>query len=326
MQKYEKKASYGQNIRTAKQKKLHSKASVGNNCYLCSRNLFNVNVVNSLIYTTTDGNMRVEHYKDFIHLGHFTGGQSCDAMVRENMLVYVFSGQVIITAGGHTSKLRAGDTYLLRRNHKATKRVSIGRKGEPMEALFVYLPQRMMRRFAQAASLDLGGMRRWTGRMPFVMLPQNALFAQFFQSLRGYFEVDAFPSEKLVDVKMLELVLTLLEVRPDLKPLLFDFAEPWKIDISHFMEQNFTSDLSLDDFAHFTGRSLASFKKEFTSIYGEPPMRWIIGRRLDEAKHRIEQGAKSKDVYLAVGFKNLSHFSKVFKQKYGVAPSAVGLK
>ena len=195
-----------------------------------------------------------------------------------------------------------------------------------MEALFVYLPQRMMRRFAQEASIDLGGMRRWTGQMPYVMLPQNALFAQFFQSLRGYFEVDAFPSEKLVDVKMLELVLTLLEVRPDLKPLLFDFAEPWKIDISHFMEQNYTSDLNLDDFAHFTGRSLASFKKEFSSIYGEPPMRWIIGRRLAEAKHRIEQGAKTKDVYRAVGFKNLSHFSKAFKQKYGIVPSAAGSK
>ena len=100
MQKYKNKANHRTNIRTAKQKELHSKANVGNNYYLCSRNLSNVNIVNKLIYTTIDGNMRVEHYKDFIHLSHFTGGQSCDAMVRENMLVYVFSGQVIITAGG----------------------------------------------------------------------------------------------------------------------------------------------------------------------------------------------------------------------------------
>ncbi len=276
-----------------------------------------------LIYTTVDGNMKVEHYKDFIHFSHFFKGQSCEAVVRENMLVYVFSGEVVIKAGGHTLLLHPGDTYLLRRNHKATKLVRTAPDGTPMEALFIYLPQRMMRRFAQESAIRLDGMRRWTARLPYVMLPQNALFAQIFQSLRGYFEAEAFPSEKLVDVKMLELVLTLLEVRPDLKPLLFDFAEPWKIDLGHFMEQNFTSDLALADFAHFAGRSLASFKKEFSQIYGQPPMRWIINRRLDEAKQRIEQGYMPKDVYLAVGFKNLSHFSKVFKQRFGVAPSEV---
>ncbi|MDR0725200.1 MAG: helix-turn-helix domain-containing protein, partial [Prevotellaceae bacterium] len=33
------------------------------------------------------------------------------------------------------------------------------------------------------------------------------------------------------------------------------------------------------------------------------------------------EGKKVSDVYLEVGFKNLSHFSRVFKQQFGYAPT-----
>ncbi len=48
-------------------------------------------------------------------------------------------------------------------------------------------------------------------------------------------------------------------------------------------------------------------------------------KRLTDAYYLLKQkGAKVTDVYLDVGFKDLSHFSFAFKKAYGVAPSMVG--
>jgi len=275
---------------------------------------------NSLIYTTMDEISRVTHYSDFIHLCHIDNGENCNTVVRENMLVHIFSGAVDFTVAGHVTRLRAGSTYLLRRNHRALKR-AMTIDNEPMEGLFVYLTQQQMRHIAQQATLDLRGMKPWDDKKPFVVIDERPLLEQTFRSLRHYMTASEPPSERLFDIKMFELVFTVLEVQPELTPLVFGMDEPWKIDLLEFAERNYSSDLSLDDYAHLTGRSLSAFKKEFATLTGQPPMRWIIDRRLDEARRRIMQGGKPKDVYLEVGFKNLSHFSKIFKQKYGVSPS-----
>ena len=52
-------------------------------------------------------------------------------------------------------------------------------------------------------------------------------------------------------------------------------------------------------------------------------MKWIVSRRLEEARRLIEdEKERPLDVYLRVGFKNLSHFSTAYKRQYGYPPSA----
>ena len=49
----------------------------------------------------------------------------------------------------------------------------------------------------------------------------------------------------------------------------------------------------------------------------------FIEKRLKVAHDRIRnENKKVSDVYLEVGFKNLSHFSSAFKRQFGYAPSA----
>ena len=88
------------------------------------------------------------------------------------------------------------------------------------------------------------------------------------------------------------------------------------------MEKNFQFNVGLNRFAYMTGRSLATFKRDFQKIYQQSPSRWLVRRRLQEAHFQIkEQGKRPSDVYYNIGFEDFSHFSQAFRQVYGVSPS-----
>ena len=41
-------------------------------------------------------------------------------------------------------------------------------------------------------------------------------------------------------------------------PILFDFDEPWKIDLLDFLNENYMDNLSMEQIVSFIGRSLAT--------------------------------------------------------------------
>ena len=100
-------------------------------------------------------------------------------------------------------------------------------------------------------------------------------------------------------------------------------VEPWKIDIIGFLENNYTLELSIEDMARCTGRSTATFKRDFAKVSNLTPHCWLIKRRLRAARELLsnDEAASVTEVCYRVGFKNLSHFSRCYKAEYGLAPS-----
>ena len=75
--------------------------------------------------------------------------------------------------------------------------------------------------------------------------------------------------------------------------------------------------LSLEEIASYTGRSLATFKRDFAKVSDLTPQKGIIKRRLEAAHDLIKSGKKKvTEACFDVGFKNLSHFSKIYKARY----------
>lgn len=66
-----------------------------------------------------------------------------------------------------------------------------------------------------------------------------------------------------MELKLQEGLMALLSIDERFVPTMFDFNEPWKTDIIGFMEENYMYDLSIEEIAHYTGRSLATFKRDF---------------------------------------------------------------
>ena len=153
-------------------------------------------------------------------------------------------------------------------------------------------------------------------------LPSNRPdIVSLFESMTPYFKSNIQPTEELLQLKMVEGIYVLLNTGKSLYASVFDFTDPWKIDILDFMESNYMNDISMEEIANYTGRSLSTFKRDFKKCSILSPREWLIRRRLEAAHELIRQGGlKVSDVCFKVGFKNLSHFSKIYKETYGVPP------
>ena len=96
-----------------------------------------------------------------------------------------------------------------------------------------------------------------------------------------------------------------------------------KIDLLDFMQKNYRLDYSMTEFAKASGRSLSTFKRDFRKISELSPERWLTDYRLRSAVELLRRGRRVSDACFDVGFKNVSHFSAIFKRKFGVTPGEV---
>lgn len=247
----------------------------------------------------------------------------CEEMVSEHMLVYLCSGELELITPEKKHHLKKGDAFFLKRNHLVRKIKQPSKNGEPFKGVFLQLKMPFLKRMLTEHQIIVPLVSNSaTKNATYVTLEKHPFLTGLFTSLEQYFDAQQYPSKDLMESKLKEAVFTLLQLRPDLGQVLFNFSSPWKIDLEEFMNKNYKCDLSVDEFAHYTGRSLSTFKKDFARIFSLTPSRWIVKRRLEEAKYLIEtMGAKPAEVYLEVGFKNLSHFSTAFKKEFGYPPS-----
>ena len=90
------------------------------------------------------------------------------------------------------------------------------------------------------------------------------------------------------------------------------------------MNQNYRYNVNLERFARLTGRSLATFKRDFEKVFQTSPHQWILKKRLDEAHYLLTEEKKSaSDIFVDLGFEDLSHFSYAFKKHFGYSPKSL---
>ena len=106
--------------------------------------------------------------------------------------------------------------------------------------------------------------------------------------------------------------------------LLTDFSEPGKVNLVDYMEKNYMFNMPLKKFSYLTGRSIATFNRDFRKAYHISPQKWLIQKRLELAHYLLkEDNKKPVEVYFVSGFENLSHFSYSFKKHFGYSPSKI---
>ena len=268
----------------------------------------------------TDG-INTLRYSDIFLAMYFDDGKSCMHRNHSHVLVYMYSGEIVIEEKGKTTRLHKGECAFIRKDF-SVQMTKQAWNGEQFKAIFLMFSPKFLRSFYNRLDKNTLPKDAKRNKISLCKLPSNRPdIVSLFESMTPYFNSNIEPTEELLQLKMCEGMYVILNTSKNLYASVFDFTDPWKIDILDFLESNYMNDISMEEIANYTGRSLSTFKRDFKKCSTLSPREWLIHHRLEAAHELIRKGGrKVSEICFEVGFKILSHFSKIYKERYGISP------
>ncbi|CAL2084613.1 AraC family transcriptional regulator [Tenacibaculum sp. 190524A02b] len=159
----------------------------------------------------------------------------------------------------------------------------------------------------------------------FFTIDNDEYLGYYFNSLTTITNKRSTFSNALLSIKFEELLMYLLsKYGARFENYLISLVTPETSSFKKSIEQNIFTPLSLEEIAFLCNMSLSTFKRHFLKEYNISPGKWFREQRLLKAKELLEQGnLTSSDIYLNLGYNNLSNFSNAFKTRFGINPTQV---
>lgn len=159
--------------------------------------------------------------------------------------------------------------------------------------------------------------------MPYWIIENDSYIMTFVDALDAVKVQNKVLRQKLYAVKLEELLLYLLDkYGGSFETYLLSLVSNEHSKIKTVVEKNIYSGLKLEEIAFLCNMSLSTFKRSFEELYHSSPGKWLKDQRLEYAKVLLERKEKkASEIYLDIGYNNLSNFSAAFKKKFGVSPN-----
>ncbi|HEX8660024.1 MAG TPA: AraC family transcriptional regulator [Hymenobacter sp.] len=242
----------------------------------------------------------------------------------ENLLLLVLSGQKIVRMAGQPDLLiGAGEGAFIRKGLYLMSSVSAGEQF--YESVLFFLKEEPVRQFVQQYQrhFTVPATAEPAATLTFGLTPA---LQGFVQSVLPYFESCSSAQAPLLQLKFQELLLHFV-LGPEAAcyhQFLLHLHHTGRYDLRLLMEQNFQRPFSLTELAFLSGRSLATFKRDFQAVFRQPPAQWLKARRLEHAHFLLRTTALNvSQVADEVGFTGTSHFVQAFRERFGYTPGRV---
>lgn len=251
---------------------------------------------------------------------------SVDYWSDRNYFVYILAGTKKWISKDRGYVLTAGDALFVRRGAYTAKRYD----KEEFCALLIFLTDDFVKSVLEKYPLagpPLPGAD--TEFDPIIPITVDDVLSAYFNSVMSYFPQRVSPPRELLRIKFEELILNVLnsESNRALATYLRKWHQTGKVSIQSVMENSFMYNMSLEEYARLCARSLSTFKADFYETYKMSPGKWLIETRIHYAKCLLETSDEPiNDIAFKSGFKNTTHFVRVFKERYHVPPLQYRLK
>lgn len=236
----------------------------------------------------------------------------------DNFFIYILGGKKVWQTFDGTYEAFAGQAVFVKKGANIVHQFY----DQNFCALIVFVPDQFIIETIQHSQLpSVVPSRKSTDSV--ILLEMEPVLTAYFQSVFSYFGQEKKPPAPLLELKFRELIMCILASgkNDQLGEYLRSLCEKNRVCIEEVMERNFIYNMKLEEFAKLTGRSLASFKRDFTSAFNTTPGRWLMQRKLRYAKHLLEMTDKNiNELSFDAGFESPSHFIRSFKHHYRLTP------
>lgn len=242
-----------------------------------------------------------------------------DLFSESNYIAYVVSGKRVFHLPGETHVMTEGKCVFAKKGGWIAEK----EPGEGWCVLVFFIPDDYLKKFVNEYRAHLPMVQSANIVTQMIDLEVSEVTKSFFYAMIPYFMQQTPPPESLIELKFRELLFNVLITKGngDLLAWIRQLADNKSISLQSVMEANYTYNLSMQDFARIAGLSIASFKREFSTLYHTTPGKWLIQKRLDYAGLLLHTTAKPVgEIVFESGFENNTHFSRVFKEKFGTSP------
>ncbi len=193
---------------------------------------------------------------------------------------------------------------------------------EEVEAMVVHLyPEVLKKLYANELP---GAIQNKECKDPSEVVVSKEVISRFIDSLEFYFQNPALINDDLLELKIKELILLLMQSKNvcSIQELISDLYSSRSVQLKKIIELHRYSNLGTEDLAKLCNLSLSSFKREFTKTFNDTPNNYITLQKLKRAKEllRITEMAISEIAY-GVGFNDPFYFTRIFKKKIGLSPT-----
>ena len=235
-------------------------------------------------------------------------------------LAYVVSGKKDFIALDKTYCVSEGDAAFIRKGVYNTKQYF----EENYCSLLFFITDDFIRRFCKEHHDTLPKASANFLKNQIYDINVSAPLSSLFLTVFNYLTSGKDIPKGLVEMKFKELLfnITIDPLNRDLVAFFNSIQQVEKTNLEDVMMKNFQSDLTLEEYARLSGRSLSTFKRDFQNHFNETPGKWLNNKRLEYAKILLQnQDLNINDVCWESGFKNTSHFNSAFKNKYKLPPN-----
>lgn len=155
----------------------------------------------------------------------------------------------------------------------------------------------------------------------FLKFQQTPYITAYLNGLIQLIKMGVSVPSALLLHKLEELFILLME---SFSAQLYQIFRPVVSDngnrLREIVEANIIKNLTLTELAFLANRSLATFKRDFEKEYHVSPGKYIRERKLDIAQHQLKGGTSVNEIYLQLGYDNVSNFAVAFKKRFGLSP------
>ncbi|WGQ09113.1 AraC family transcriptional regulator [Pedobacter gandavensis] len=196
---------------------------------------------------------------------------------------------------------------------------------EKYSSLVVFFPAQLGQAFIEKHLIkELGPqhLNGTAGKDAFLKFQQTLYITEYINGLIKLIKKGLPVSSALLLHKLEELFLVLMESFPtQLFQIFMSGVSDNTNRLREIVETNIIKNLTLTELAFLANRSLATFKRDFKKEYNVSPGKYIRERKLDTAQHQLKGGASVNEIYLQLGYDNVSNFAAAFKKRFGLSPT-----